>query len=182
MNNHVHLLMTPGTVEAAGALMERRGQRYVVYVNRTCRRSGTLWESRFRSCLTQEEDYVLFCYRYIELDPVRVGMVNHPAECPWSSYRVNAQGETSRVLMEHPLYKSQGTDEVERHSVYHELFRYELDPGVIDEIRSATNGNYVLGNSRFQAQIAMALGRRVVLGKSGRPRRRDELASGDLVW
>ena len=66
-------------------------------------------------------------------------MVNHPAECPWSSYRVNAQGETSRVLMEHPLYKSQGTDEVERHSVYHELFRYELDPGVIDEIRSATN-------------------------------------------
>lgn len=180
MTNHVHLLMTPGTAEAAGALMKQLGQRYVQYVNRTYRRSGTLWEGRFRSCLTQEEDYVLSCYRYIELNPVRTGMVEHPAEYPWSSYRANAQGEISSVLKEHPLYTSLGADETERHSAYRELFRYELDPGVIDEIRTATNGNYVLGNSRFQAQIAMALGRRVVPGKSGRPRRRDEPASGDL--
>jgi len=71
MTNHVHLLITPRAMNAAGELMKRLGQRYVQYVNRTYRRSGTLWEGRFRSCMTQEEDYVLSCYRYIELNPVR---------------------------------------------------------------------------------------------------------------
>lgn len=180
MTNHVHLLMTPGTAKAAGVLMKRLGQHYVQYINRTYSRSGTLWEGRFRSCLTQEEDYVLSCYRYIELNPVRAGMVNHPADYPWSSYRSNAQGEKSGVLAAHPLYTSLSMDETDRHSAYRELFRYELDPGMIDEIRMATNGNYVLGSPRFQAQIARALGRRVVPGKSGRPRGRDEPESGNL--
>ncbi|MDR6234574.1 REP element-mobilizing transposase RayT [Pseudomonas psychrotolerans] len=70
--------------------MKGLGQRYVQYVNRTYRRSGTLWEGRFRSCLMQEEAYVLACYRYIEMNPIRACMVEHPAEYRWSSYRVNA--------------------------------------------------------------------------------------------
>ena len=65
MTKHVHLLVTPQTTSGAGELMKRLGQRYVQYINRTYRRSGTLWERRFRSCLTQDEDYVLSCYRYI---------------------------------------------------------------------------------------------------------------------
>ena len=69
MTNHVHLLLTPETAEAAGRMMKRLGQRYVQYINRTYRRSGTLWEGRFRSCLTQEEGYLISCYRYIELNP-----------------------------------------------------------------------------------------------------------------
>ena len=93
MTNHVHLLVTPQTAEGAGQLMKQLGQRYVQYVNRTYRRTGTLWEGRFRSCLTQEEHYVLACYRYIELNPIRAGMVEHPAEYLWSSYRANTQGE-----------------------------------------------------------------------------------------
>ena len=92
MTNHVHLLVTPKQAESAGQLMKRLGQRYVQYVNRTYRRSGTLWEGRFRSCLTQDDEYLLRCYRYIELNPVRAGMVSHPAEYPWSSYQVNGQG------------------------------------------------------------------------------------------
>lgn len=75
MTNHVHLLITPEREESAGLLMKHLGQRYVQYVNRTYRRSGTLWESRFRSCLAREEEYVLACYRYIELNPVRADMV-----------------------------------------------------------------------------------------------------------
>jgi putative transposase len=180
MTNHVHLLMTPGTAEAAGVLMKRLGQRYVQYINRTYCRSGTLWEGRFRSCLTQEEKYVLSCYRYIELNPVRAGMVNHPADYKWSSYRANAEGWKSSVLTAHPLYTSLGIDEAERHLAYRELFRYQLDPGVVDEIRAATIGNYALGSPQFQAQIATALGRRVSRGKSGRPRKRDDPESGDL--
>jgi putative transposase len=80
MTNHVHLLLSAECADAPGALMKALGQRYVQYVNRTYRRSGTLWEGRFRSCLTQQETYLLACQRYIELNPVRAGMVTHPAE------------------------------------------------------------------------------------------------------
>jgi putative transposase len=91
MTNHVHLLITPEVPASAGEMMQRLGQRYVQYINRTYRRSGALWEGCFRSCLTKEGDYVLGCYRYIELNPVRANMVNHPAEYRWSCYRANAQ-------------------------------------------------------------------------------------------
>ena len=87
MTNHVHLLISADRGESPGVLMKALGQRYVQYFNRTYRRSGTLWEGRYRSCLTQAEDYLLACQRYIELNPVRAGMVEHPADYPWSSYR-----------------------------------------------------------------------------------------------
>ena len=150
--------------------MKQLGQRYVQYVNRTYRRSGTLWEGRFRSCLTQEEHYLLACYRYIELNPVRAGMVEHPAEYPWSSYRANAQGESNDLLKFHPLYKTLGSNSGKREAAYRELFRYELEPELVDEIRLATNSNYALGNSRFQAQVEAVLGRRATRGKPGRPK------------
>jgi len=73
--------------------MKALGQRYVQYVNHTYQRSGTLWEGRFRSCLTQEDAYLLTCQRYIELNPVRTDMVSHPADYRWPSYRANAQGK-----------------------------------------------------------------------------------------
>jgi len=160
--------------------MKRLGQRYVQYVSRTYRRSGTLWEGRFRSCLTKEESYVLGCYRYIELNPVRAGMVEHPGEYRWSSYRANAQGEACRVLSPHESYRALGADEQGRQTAYRELFRYQIDPGLVDEIREATNGNYVLGSSRFQEQVAKALGRRVVRGRSGRPKKEIDTATDDL--
>lgn len=175
MTNHVHLLLTPQTTNGAGGLMKRLGQRYVQYINRTYRRNGTLWEGRFRSCLTQEEDYVMACYRYIELNSVRANIVQHPAEYYWSSYRANAQGETSKLVTPHPLYTALGSDEAARSVSYRELFRYHLDPGLIDEIRVATNGNYALGSPQFKKQVAAALGRRVIPDKSGRPRIRKEV-------
>ena len=177
MTNHVHLLLTPETTHSVGDLMKRLGQRYVQYVNRTYRRSGTLWEGRFRSCMTQEEDYVLGCYRYIELNPVRAKIVDHPAEYRWSSYRANAQSERSSLLTPHDTYLTLGTGQDEPMANYRELFRYQLDPGLIDEIRSSTNGNYALGSPLFQEQVAEMLGRRVTPGKSGRPKKETESAS-----
>ncbi|MEO4049403.1 transposase [Pseudomonas sp. CAU 1711] len=170
MTNHVHLLLTPHDVESAGLLMKGLGQRYVQYVNRTYRRSGTLWEGRFRSCLVQEEAYLLSCYRYIEMNPVRAGMVAHPAEYRWSSYRANAQAEPHRLRKAHPLYEALGDSAEARAAGYRELFRYELDPGLVDQLRSATNGNYALGNQRFSEEVEQALGRRVTPGKPGRPK------------
>ena len=110
MTNHVHLLVSAGRAEAPGEMMKALGQRYVQYFNRTYRRSGTLWEGRYRSCLTQAEDYLLACQRYIELNPVRAAMVAHPAEYRWSSYRANAQGEADRLLQPHEVYRALGTD------------------------------------------------------------------------
>jgi len=171
MTNHVHLLITPQQKNSAGQLMKKLGQRYVQYINRTYRRSGTLWEGRFRSCLTQEKSYVLGCYRYIELNPVRANMVEHPAEYRWSSYRTNAQGELSKLITPHSLYEAMGKDEITRKAGYRELFRSHLETEFIAKIRTATNGNYVLGSSKFQRQIAKTLGRRVTKGKPGRPKK-----------
>lgn len=174
MTNHVHLLLTPAKPESAGLLMKGLGQRYVQYINRTYRRSGTLWEGRFRSCLMQEDSYVLACYRYIEMNPVRAGMVEHPAEYRWSSYRVNAQAEQSELIKPHALYQALGEAGRARAETYRELFRHQLDPGLVDQIRSATNGNYALGSSRFTAEVERVLGRRVTRGKPGRPKQAAE--------
>ena len=180
MTNHVHLLLTTKHASGVGKLMKRLGQRYVQYFNNSYRRSGTLWEGRYRSCLTQEEDYLLGCYRYIELNPMRANMVEHPAEYRWTSYRVNAQGDRSSLITKHELYDALGPDVEKRCMAYRELFRYQLEPGMVDEIRAATNGNYALGSNRFQEQIANELGRRVTPGRSGRPRKQAMPESLDL--
>jgi putative transposase len=171
MTNHVHLLISAPSAEAPGALMKAQGQRYVQYVNRTYRRSGTLWEGRFRSCLTQDETYLLACQRYIELNPVRAEMVAHPSDYRWSSYRANAQGEADALVTPHALFVSLGSSDETRKAAYRALFRYALEPGQIDEIRRATNGNFVLGNGLFAAEVASVLGRRAIPGKGGRPRK-----------
>ncbi|MGH8728197.1 MAG: transposase, partial [Burkholderiales bacterium] len=158
MTNHVHLLLTPGAIESTGLLMKNLGQRYVQYINRTYKRSGTLWEGRFRSCLTQKEDYVLACYRYIELNPMRADMVKHPRDYRWSSYRSNGEGKTSTLLTPHAQYRRLGRDAEERQIAYRALFKTRLDSELLGEIRQATNGNYALGGKRFQAEIEAALG------------------------
>jgi len=173
MTNHVHLLLTPEKPDSAALMMKHLGQRYVQYINRTYRRSGTLWEGRFRSCLTQTEDYVLACYRYIELNPVRAAMVRHPREYPWSSYRSNGAGVADPLLTPHDEYLRLGRSDEERRHRYGRLFRAHVDREQIDEIRQATNGNYALGNERFKTEIAQALRRRATAGRSGRPARAD---------
>ncbi len=169
MTNHVHLLLTPQRPDSASLLMKHLGQRYVQYINRTYERSGTLWEGRFRSCLTQTEDYVLACYRYIELNPVRAGMVNRPQEYRWSSYHANALGKASSLIIPHDQYRRLAQDENSRLEAYRALFKAHLDEEVVGEIRSATNGNYALGGERFQREIELALGRRARRGHAGRP-------------
>jgi putative transposase len=169
MTNHVHLLLTPQQADSASLLMKHLGQRYVQYINRTYRRSGTLWEGRFRSCLTQTEDYVLACYRYIELNPVRAGMVNQPQDYRWSSYHSNALGKASSLITPHDQYQRIAADEKARLTAYRALFKAHLDEEIVGQIRSATNGNFALGGERFQREIEAVLGRRASRGQAGRP-------------
>ena len=169
MTNHVHLLCTPQHENSAEQLMKNQGQRYVQYINRTYRRSGTLWEGRFKSCLAHGETYVMTCYRYIELNPVRANRVHHPRDYRWSSYRANAEGRQDSILTPHSLYMRLGQNAGQRETAYRGLFEVDLDPDQITAIRNATNGNYVLGVSRFQEEIEKMPRRRVAPGKSGRP-------------
>lgn len=170
MTNHVHLLVSAEQTDAIGVMMKALGQRYVQYINRTYKRTGTLWEGRYKSCPIQAESYLMTCQRYIELNPIRANIVEHPAEYQWSSYRTNAQGEPSELIKPHVNYEQLGLNQETRQDAYRELFRYQLDPKLVDEIRQSTNGNYVLGDTRFVEQIAEALGVRVSRGKAGRPR------------
>ena len=169
MTNHVHLLLTPENTDSAGQMMKHLGQRYVQYVNRVYKRSGTLWDGRFRSCLTQSEGYVLACYRYIELNPVRSGMVRHPRDYRWSSFHANGDGRRDALVTPHDQYLKLARGDAGRREAYRALFNADLDPEVIERIRSATNGNVVLGGKRFEEQIAKMLKRRVTRGKAGRP-------------
>lgn len=171
MTNHVHLLLTPEKAEAPAGLMKHLGQRYVQYVNRTYRRSGTLWEGRFRSCLAQDDHYLLTCQRYIELNPVRAGMVDHPRQYRWSSYRCNAEGRVNKLITPHRDYLGLGKTDLDRRRQYRELFRAAIDPWQLEDIRRSTNGNFALGNDRFKEQIESMLKRRVTPGRMGRPRK-----------
>jgi putative transposase len=118
----------------------------------------------------QSEDYVLACYRYIELNPVRAGLVKRADEYAWSSHRANARGEDSRLVTAHEEYLRLGRTASERQGAYRDLFGL-VPAEKLEEIRGATNGGYVLGTPSFKATMARALGRRVEKGVPGRRKR-----------
>lgn len=167
MTNHVHLLLTPRTVLACAQLMRRLDLIYTLYANRKYARTGSLWEGRFRSCVVESETYLLHCHRYIELNPVRAGLVTDAAQHPWSSYRCNALGAKSEVVTPHAEYLRLGADTQERARNYRALF--EFGPDATNQIREATNGNFALGTRTFIGELALSLGRRAERGRPGRP-------------
>ena len=168
MTNHVHLLLTPRKANGASQLMQSLGRRYVQYINRTYKRSGTLWEGRFKASLINAEEYLLRCQCYIELNPVRAGMVQDPSEYRWSSYRYHALGEPHDWIHAHGLFQALGSEAGERQSAYRALFRSELEEEALSEIRKALNQCLVLGSERFKGEIEQALGRRIGVQKPGR--------------
>jgi putative transposase len=174
MTNHVYLLLTPQTAKAVPKLLISLGRRYVQYINRTYRRTGTLWDSRYKSSLVQAETYLLTAQRYIELNPVRAAMVDDPAHYRWTSYRANALGQADSRLTPHPLYLALGATARECQTAYRALFRTHLDQEVIDDIRLALNQSQPLGNERFLARIEKMTGIRREARPGGRPRLHDE--------
>ena len=168
MTNHVHLLVTPQTENGIARLMQSIGRRYVQYINRHYKRTGSLWEGRYKSSLVEADTYLLTCMRYIELNPVRAGMVSDPGQYRWSSYRHNGLGQTDNRISEHPLYRSLGQDEVIRQSAYRALFRSQMDNEAISDIRLAIAQGQPLGNERFKERICAATGVRRLQCRRGR--------------
>ncbi len=171
MTNHIHLLVTPRQAGAIPRFIMAVGRRYVQHINHTYGRTGTLWDSRYRSSLIQEDTYLLLCQRYIELNPIRAEMVNDPAAYRWSSYRANALGEPNALLSPHPLYLALGQDKARREEAYRALFRAALNEDPIGEFRMALNQNQPIGNARFYAEIEAMTGQRRALRQRGRPRK-----------
>lgn len=170
MTNHVHLLLTPTEPESISRLMISLGRRYVQYINKTYRRTGTLWDSRYKSSLVDADDYLLLCQRYIELNPVRADMTADPVNYRWSSYRANGLGQPDALLTPHNLYLALDRDAAKRQSVYCALFRSVLDHEALADIRLALNQEQPLGKGRFLDQVERMIGRRCAVRPRGRPR------------
>lgn len=171
MTNHVHLLVTPDSPDGLAKLMQSLGRCYVRYINDTYRRTGTLWEGRYKACLVQADSHLLGCQRYIELNPVRAGMVKRPEQYPHSSYRHNALGQADPLVAHHPAYATLGKCLEESRRIYRESFGSTAETSVVDDIRRMTNSCRVLGNDRFRDQIETILACSVRPGAAGRPRK-----------
>ena len=180
MSNHVHVLITPADVRGPARMMQAVGRRYVRYVNERYGRTGTLWEGRYKSTLIDSERYLLACSRYIELNPVRARMVDHPDAYRWSSHRHNAHGTPDPLITPHSCYHALASTTPDRQSAYRALFLDSLETRTLDTIRSATNRGTVLGSAGFRRHIEAALQRPVTRWPHGGDRRGDGYRARDF--
>lgn len=165
MPNHVHLLLTPRRGDGVSKVMQSVGGRYAQYANSAYRRNGTVWGGRYRSTVIDADDYLLPCMRYIELNPVRKGIVLDPSRYLWSSYRSNAEasaaGPGAALTKAHAVYLLLGKGDVARREKYRSLFDMPLDATMLDAIRDATNKGWALGGEQFRERLESVLRRRV---------------------
>ena len=176
MTNHVHLLISPRDATALAKTMQMVGRYYVQYFNFHYRRSGTLFEGRYRATLIDSQDYLLTCMRYIEMNPVRANMAENPAAYGWSSYRYNAMGEPNELLTPHDEYRCLGKNENERWAAYRHLFDDHSSAWDLAAIRDATNKGWPLGSDPFKQMIQNQLGVRVAPTTRGGDRKSKEFS------
>ena len=169
MTNHVHLLVTPKAADAIGLLFQSIGRQFVPYINKTYRRRGSLWEGRHKGNILESEAYLLACMRYIEMNPVRAGMVEQPAQYRWSSYAANALGVDNAIIKPHEIYLALGKTPEIRQYAYQALFEKPSHADELDLIRSSLHSGTPLGNDRFEKKIESIIGSSVGYSKRGRP-------------
>lgn len=169
MTNHIHLLATSQTKQGISLMMQYTGRHYVPYINCTYGTSGSIWEGRYRSSLIHDEQYLLTCMRYIELNPVRASMVKTPAMYRWSSYRANAQRKPDAAITQHPIFKALGRNKSERADAYKALFKTHIGQAEHDKIQKAYQTGTPLGNDHFREKIERKLKCKVGQDRRGRP-------------
>ncbi len=174
MNNHFHLLVTPKTTDGLPKMMQAIGRRYVRYFNDTRQRSGTLWEGRYKSTLIQTERYLLTCMVYIDLNPVRSGMVAQPQDYPWSSHGYYTGRRTDHLITPHALVWELGNTPFAREAAYAQLVQSGIDAVQQSALTNSTLHGWALGETDFIASLQKRTERRIVQGKAGRPFTRQE--------
>ena len=173
MTNHIHLLATPDSERSISNVFQSVGRKYVQYFNHSYQRTGTLWEGRYRATVVDSDAYLLTLMRYIELNPVRAGMVAHPRDYAWSSYARNADGGAGAKadwIKSHAVYSAIASDPHERMSAYRALFNAAIDNVDLERIRECTHKGWALGDARFKAAIENQTGRQSGSKGVGRPR------------
>jgi putative transposase len=171
MSNHVHILVTPSSSLAAARLLQSVGSRFVRYWNKRHSRSGTLWDGRFRSSIVDSDAYLLACCRYIDLNPVRAGMVVSAEQYAWSSHRHLAYGERDAVVKPHGAYLALGSTERERMHAYRQYCQLSGPKTVLDAIRDATRGGSAVGRREFHSALGSRLNRSTQRSTHGGDRR-----------
>jgi putative transposase len=169
MTNHVHLLLTPSRCDGVAQLFMSIRRRYVRFINQKYDRTGTLWGGRYRSSLVQLEDYLLYCYRYIELNPVRAHIVEAPEAYRWSSFHANALGERNPLITPHTLFTGLGKGDSERRAAYGAMFGQHLSDDLLNAIRNALNHNKPVGNSEFIHKVEELTSLQCQINPPGRP-------------
>jgi len=154
MTNHVHVLATPRGESSMPRAMHWIGCVFAQYLNAKYQRTGSRFEGRYRAAIVHDETYLLTCMRYIELNPVRAGIVANPADYTWSSFRSNAYGETDEVIEAHPNFLGLGCAQRERHIAYRELFRGAVSDQDLRSIRRATQNGWAIGGDEFRRRIS----------------------------
>ncbi len=170
MTNHLHLIVTPDLDGGSiSKLMRVVAARQTRRVNKLEMRTGTLWEGRFKASLIDTEQYLLACYRYIELNPVRAAIVTEPEDYRWSSYRCHAAMATNPILDAHETYDALGKSRAERALAYRRFVSDGVSKTELSLIRAAVQRNQLTGGKQFQEAIERRTGHRVHSRGRGRP-------------
>jgi putative transposase len=169
MGNHFHLLATPSDVLGLGRMMQWIGRFYVPFFNRKYGRTGTLWQGRFKTSIIDSERYFLICSRYIEMNPVRAGLVPQPSAYRWSSYAHHVGDRPDGLIADHPLYWAMGNTPFEREAAYKQFMAQPIVQAEVDELNQAVLKGWALGSDAFKKQLEKQSRRRVGPGKRGRP-------------
>jgi putative transposase len=174
MTNHVHLLLTPETSDSIGSMMQYIGRKYVPFINKKYSRTGTLWEGRYRASTVCNRRYVLACYRYIEMNPVRAGMAESPGDYPWSSFRSNGLGGSAGLLTQHTEYAALGEDNDARAEKYRGFFRTTMSGEELESVRRCLQSGTPFGGSSSRCEVEALLGVKVGQPTRGRPHKQPE--------
>ena len=172
MPNHVHILATPGNSDSVSRVVQSIGRNYVQYFNECYQGSGTLWEGRYRATVVDSKNHLLTCSRYIETNPVRVGLVKSPRDYRWSSYGHNAQAEVDEMISAHREYLKLGDNDQDRSRAYRALFKQKIGAETVQWITDSTLKGWALGDSKFARNIEKLSGRRASQLPKGRPKGR----------
>jgi len=174
MPDHVHILATPADTEGLARMMQWIGRYYVPYFNQKYQRSGTLWQGRYKATVLDAEVYLLLCSRYIELNPLRSGLVATPADYPWSSYQHHIGAKPDPLITDHPVYWALGNTPFDREVAYKQMAEQMLEQSQIKAITDATLKGWALGADEFKTGLEKRVSRRVSPAKRGRPTRKTE--------
>jgi putative transposase len=171
MTNHVHILLTPAKAENVSCFMQYVGRHYVPYINYKYKRSGTLWEGRFKASLVDSANYLLSVMRYIELNPVRAGMVLSPSEYRWSGFKHNAGQLIISAITEHEIFVGLDSSLAKSKEWYLDSFKNELSEESIKSITAAWLTGTPIGSKKFEEKVEQALGKSVGLARKGPPKK-----------